>query len=128
MRRYHVILVKGIRASQLLWFYVDIENFDSIFRPFSQSVWLLHIVTKEIVYLSEKIEYSLLGQPIILWQILTVDLTGRAPGRGAYVCKDNPDCLEKAYKRKALERSLQMAVTAENKDAVFAQLKESAGE
>lgn len=60
--------------------------------------------------------------------VLTVDLTGRAPGRGAYVCKDNPDCLEKAYKRKALERSLQMTVTAENKDAVFAQLKESAGE
>ena len=60
--------------------------------------------------------------------VLTVDLTGRASGRGAYVCKDNPECLEKAYKRKALERSLQMAVTAENKDAVFAQLKESAGE
>lgn len=60
--------------------------------------------------------------------VLTVDPAGRAPGRGAYVCKDNPDCLEKAYKRRALERSLQMAVTAENKDAVFAQLKELAGE
>ena len=60
--------------------------------------------------------------------VLTVDLTGRMPGRGAYVCKDNPECLEKAYKRRALERSLQMTVTAENKDAVFAQLTEMAGE
>ena len=59
---------------------------------------------------------------------LTVDLTGRAKGRGAYLCKDNPECLEKAYKRRALERSLQMTVTAENKDEVFAQLKEMAGE
>jgi len=59
---------------------------------------------------------------------LTVDPAGRAKGRGAYLCKDNPECLEKAYKRRALERSLQMTMTAEAKDAVFAQLKEMAGE
>lgn len=59
---------------------------------------------------------------------MTADPTGRASGRGAYICKDNPECLEKAYKRKALERSLKIAITAEDKDAVFAQLKEMAGE
>ena len=56
--------------------------------------------------------------------VMTVDLTGRANGRGAYLCKANPECWEKAYKRRALERSLQMTITAENKDAVFEELKE----
>ena len=56
--------------------------------------------------------------------VMTVDVTGRARGRGAYLCKANPDCWEKAYKRRALERSLQMTITAEDKDAVFEKLKE----
>ena len=55
---------------------------------------------------------------------LSVDLTGRAKGRGAYLCKDNPDCWEKEYKRKALERSLGMTVSAESKEQIFAQLGE----
>ena len=55
---------------------------------------------------------------------LSVDLTGRAKGRGAYLCKDNPDCWEKAYKRKALERSWGMTVSAEAKEQIFAQLGE----
>ena len=55
---------------------------------------------------------------------LSVDLTGRAKGRGAYLCKDNPDCWEKAYKRKARERSLGMTVSAEAKEQIFAQLGE----
>lgn len=60
--------------------------------------------------------------------VMTVDPEGRANGRGAYLCKDNPDCWEKAYKRRALERSLQMTIKAENKDQVFDQLREMAGE
>lgn len=55
---------------------------------------------------------------------LCVDLTGRAKGRGVYLCRDNPDCLEKAYKRKALERSLGMEITAEEKERIFTQLRE----
>ena len=55
---------------------------------------------------------------------LSVDLTGRAKGRGAYLCKANPDCWEKAYKRKALERSLGMAVSDDAKEKIFAELKE----
>lgn len=59
---------------------------------------------------------------------LSLDLTGRAKGRGAYLCKANPDCWEKAYKRKALERSLGMEITTETKEKIFNQLKEHADE
>lgn len=59
---------------------------------------------------------------------LSLDLTGRAKGRGAYLCKVNPDCWEKAYKRKALERSLGMEITPEAKEKIFNQLKEHADE
>lgn len=59
---------------------------------------------------------------------LSLDLTGRAKGRGAYLCKSNPDCWEKAYKRKALERSLGMEITPEAKEKIFNQLKEHADE
>ena len=36
---------------------------------------------------------------------VSLDLTGRKPGRGAYVCK-NTDCFEKARKARRFERSL----------------------
>lgn len=55
---------------------------------------------------------------------ITVDLTGRAKGRGAYLCRDNEQCWQKAYKRKALERSLGMTVTEEQKDEIFNKLSE----
>ncbi|WP_044913700.1 RNase P modulator RnpM [Butyrivibrio sp. WCE2006] len=38
-----------------------------------------------------------------------LDSTGRANGRGAYVCRDIK-CLEKAIKKKGLERSLKVSV------------------
>lgn len=41
-----------------------------------------------------------------------VDRTGRAPGRGAYLHRD-PDCIEIASKRKALERALRATVEPE---------------
>jgi uncharacterized protein len=47
----------------------------------------------------------------------TVDATGRAPGRGAYLHRD-PECLEIARKRKALDRALKASVSPE----VWAQL------
>ncbi len=34
---------------------------------------------------------------------ISIDLVGKKPGRGAYLCPD-PDCLTKAKKKKALER------------------------
>lgn len=40
---------------------------------------------------------------------IEVDLTGKANGRGAYICK-NIECLEKAIKTKKLERSLKTKI------------------
>ena len=54
---------------------------------------------------------------------VSVDLTGRAKGRGAYLCKGSQSCLNKAYKKKALERSLHMTVTQQQLEQVEAELK-----
>ena len=40
------------------------------------------------------------------------DPTGRKNGRGAYICRD-AQCLEKAKKSKALDRSFRMSIPAE---------------
>lgn len=50
---------------------------------------------------------------------ITLDFKGKAQGRGAYVCK-NPECLKKAIKSKALERSLEISIPEE----IYAQLNE----
>jgi len=42
----------------------------------------------------------------------TVDATGRAPGRGAYLHRD-PACVEIARKKRALDRALKANVSAE---------------
>ena len=41
-----------------------------------------------------------------------VDKTGKANGRGAYIC-DNEECLEKAIKSKRLERNFEMQINPE---------------
>ena len=43
---------------------------------------------------------------------LSMDLTGRKAGRGAYVCR-NIDCLRTARKARRLERSFACAIPAE---------------
>ena len=48
-----------------------------------------------------------------------IDLTGKKAGRGAYICPTDI-CLTKALKSKALERALQIAISAE----IIADLKE----
>lgn len=53
---------------------------------------------------------------------LTVDTTGRAKGRGVYLCS-NPDCWEKAKKKRALQRSFQTDLGKEALEAVFAQIE-----
>ena len=40
---------------------------------------------------------------------VSLDLTGKKSGRGAYVCK-NPECLKKARKKKAFERAFQVQI------------------
>lgn len=41
---------------------------------------------------------------------ISVDLTGKKPGRGAYICRDLK-CLEQAFKTKRLERNLGLKVS-----------------
>lgn len=43
---------------------------------------------------------------------ISVDKTGRANGRGAYICND-PECLEKAVKSKRIERSFETTISDE---------------
>lgn len=50
---------------------------------------------------------------------VSIDLTGKKPGRGAYVCK-NIECLEKAFKTKRLDRNLEVSIGEE----VYARLRE----
>lgn len=47
------------------------------------------------------------------------DRIGKAPGRGAYVCR-SAECLKKAVKTKALERALEFKM----EDSVLSQLTE----
>ena len=49
--------------------------------------------------------------------VISFDRVGKAPGRGAYVCK-SAECLAKAVKTHALERQLECSVSEE----VFSQL------
>lgn len=43
---------------------------------------------------------------------VSMDLTGKKPGRGAYVCR-NLECLEKAFKTKRLEKNLEVKISEE---------------
>ena len=43
---------------------------------------------------------------------VSLDFGGKMNGRGAYICP-NPDCLKKAQRSKALERSLEVEIPAE---------------
>jgi predicted RNA-binding protein YlxR (DUF448 family) len=49
---------------------------------------------------------------------ISLDFRGKAPGRGAYLCKDG-DCLKKAVKGKSLER----AFSARIPDEVYERLQ-----
>ena len=43
---------------------------------------------------------------------VSVDLTGKKSGRGAYICK-SAECLEKAFKAKRLSRNLDVSISEE---------------
>ena len=55
---------------------------------------------------------------------VSLDLTGKKNGRGAYVCK-NVDCLKKARKAKRFERALQCEIPAEVYDSMEKEMAES---
>ncbi len=48
---------------------------------------------------------------------ISVDLTGKKPGRGAYVCHD-PECLRLARKARRLERAFSCKIPDEVYDAL----------
>ena len=43
---------------------------------------------------------------------VSLDFSGKAPGRGAYICP-NAECLKKALRSKALDRSLEVTIPQE---------------
>ena len=47
----------------------------------------------------------------------SLDVLGKKPGRGAYVCRD-VECLKRARKSRALERAFDTAIPAEVYDAM----------
>ena len=51
--------------------------------------------------------------------VISVDRVGKAPGRGAYVCRSE-ECLARAVKQRQLERALETRID----EAVYAQLAE----
>ncbi len=57
---------------------------------------------------------------------VSVDLRGKAPGRGAYVCP-SADCLKKALRSKVLSRSLGVEIPPEIYDTLAAQMEEANG-
>ncbi len=53
---------------------------------------------------------------------VSLDLTGRKPGRGAYICK-KPECFEKARKARRFERSLSCKIPEEVYEQMSTELK-----
>ena len=50
-------------------------------------------------------------------QTISVDPTGKQPGRGAYLCRD-PQCWNAALKRNALAGALKTELRAEDREAL----------
>lgn len=50
---------------------------------------------------------------------VSLDLTGKKPGRGAYICRSK-ECFEKAFKTKRLEKNLEVKID----EAIYEKLKE----
>lgn len=59
------------------------------------------------------------GRP--LPQEIQLDLTGKKPGRGAYLCRD-PECLKKARKARRLERAFSCKIPDEVYDKLEGEL------
>lgn len=53
--------------------------------------------------------------------IVSMDPTGRKPGRGAYICP-SAECLKKAIRQKQLERAFECALGEETHASLLSQL------
>ena len=54
---------------------------------------------------------------------ISLDLRGKAPGRGAYLCPD-PACLKRAMKAKALSRAFETEIPQEIYEDLLAKMEE----
>lgn len=54
--------------------------------------------------------------------VITLDLTGKANGRGAYICRSS-DCLKKAQKSKRIERAFEVSIP----DEIYNRMQEEIG-
>ena len=52
---------------------------------------------------------------------ISFDLTGRKPGRGAYVCR-SAECFAQAVKKKQLERAFSAPISDAVRDSLMAQI------
>lgn len=55
--------------------------------------------------------------------VISMDVTGRKPGRGAYICH-SAECLQKAIRQKQIERTFECALTDEIREQLQKQLEE----
>jgi hypothetical protein len=53
--------------------------------------------------------------------IISIDRTGKANGRGAYIC-DNKECLEKMIKSKRLEKSFEKQISSDVYDTLVKEI------
>ena len=53
---------------------------------------------------------------------VSVDPVGKAKGRGVYLCPDR-ECMEKARKKRALQRNFEIEISEEDINAVFTELE-----
>ena len=58
---------------------------------------------------------------------ISLDLRGKAPGRGAYVCRSS-QCLRRAIKSKALERGFSASIPQEVYDRLLTEMGEDGGD
>jgi len=57
---------------------------------------------------------------------VSLDFSGKLNGRGAYICPD-PECLKKAMKSKALDRSLEVVIPEEVYHRLAAEMERTNG-
>ena len=57
---------------------------------------------------------------------VSLDFSGKAPGRGAYLCP-SAECLKKAIRSKALDRSLETQIPPEVYDRLEKEMEQNTG-
>ena len=58
---------------------------------------------------------------------VSMDATGRKPGRGAYICRQ-AQCLQRALRQRQLERAFECPLADEVKESLMSQLSALEGE